>query len=267
MSDSSAPDYALQLSAPELERYRMMANAAREAETELWQLAGLGPGAVVADVGCGPGAMFPAVVAAVGENGRVVGVDGVESTVAQAQALVDANGWPNVSVQVGQADKSGLAPESFDAVMMRHVLAHNGQHEQAIVEHLATLVKPDGHVYLVDAYFPGFALRPTEPEIDELSAAYLRLHQGRGNDLNTGFRLDELIRKAGLELIAFRGWYNIVQPAGEVRPPAWAARDALVAAGLATAADIKRWEAAIERLNEQRPTVFAALFGAVGRRP
>jgi cyclopropane fatty-acyl-phospholipid synthase-like methyltransferase len=88
--------YTLQLSEAELVRYRMMALAAREAETDLWRLAGIAPGARVADVGCGPGAMFPAIVESVGAHGRVVGVDGVPATVAQAQGVVAANGWPNV---------------------------------------------------------------------------------------------------------------------------------------------------------------------------
>ena len=146
MADTGTDAYALQLSPAELERYRIMADAARTAESDLWRLAGIVPGATVADVGCGPGALFPAIVEAVGVDGQVVGVDGVPTTVAQAQALVEANGWPNVTVQIGRADDTGLEPGSVDTVMMRHVLAHNGPSEQAIVDHLATLVKPGGQV-------------------------------------------------------------------------------------------------------------------------
>src|SRR6059058_5456976 len=91
MTESAAPEYSLQLSDAELERYRIMADSARAAEAELWQRAGITPGATVADIGCGPGAMFPALVDAVGASGRVIGVDGVAGTVAQAQALVAAN--------------------------------------------------------------------------------------------------------------------------------------------------------------------------------
>ena len=53
--------YALELDPGEVERYRMMAEQARAAEADLWDLAGIGPGASVADVGCGPGAMLPAL--------------------------------------------------------------------------------------------------------------------------------------------------------------------------------------------------------------
>jgi ubiquinone/menaquinone biosynthesis C-methylase UbiE len=266
MSEPSAPEYALQLSDIELERYRMMAEAAREAETELWQLAGIVPGASVADVGCGPGAMFPAIVGAVGTGGRVIGVDGTAGTVAQAEALVAANGWTNVEVRVGQADATGLPPGSVDAVMMRHVLAHNGPTEQAIVDHLATLVRPGGHVYLVDIDGSAFHMRPDDAEVDELNEAYRQFHAQQGNDLLTGLRLDELLRTAGLEMVAYRGWFNIIKPQGQMRPPSWAARDAMVAAGVIAAGDLDRYEAALDRVLGQDATIFAPLFGAVARR-
>ena len=267
MSESTAPNYALQLSEVELSRYRLMAEAAKETESDLWQLAGIAPGATVADVGCGPGAMFPAIVSAVGESGRVFGVDGVEGTVAQAQALVDANGWSNVSVQVGKADDTGLEPGSVDTVMMRHVLAHNGPSEQAIVDHLATLVKPGGHVYLVDIDGSGFHTKPDDPDVSELNEAYRTFHAQQGNDLLTGLRLDDLLSAAGMEVVAFRGWFNIVKPQGQMRPPAWAARDAMIAAGVISPDDLARYEAAMDRVLEQDATIFAPLFGAVGRRP
>lgn len=267
MVDTGTDEYALQLSPAELERYRMMAEAARAAETDLWGRAGIVPGAAVADVGCGPGAMFPAIVESVGANGRVVGVDGVPTTVAQAQALVDANGWPNVTVQQGRADDTGLPPGSVDVVMMRHVLAHNGPSEQSIVNHLARLVKPGGHVYLVDIHGGAFYTRPEDPDVEELNERYRQFHAAQGNDLLTGVRLDDLLRGAGLDVVEYRGWFNIIQVQGPMRPPSWAARDAMVAAGVISADDIARYEAAFDRLLAKQPTIFAPLFGAVGRRP
>jgi SAM-dependent methyltransferase len=258
--------YALQLTEAELDRYRMMAELAREAEADLWPIAGITSGAAVADVGCGPGALFPALVASVGVAGRVAGVDGDSGAATQAQAMVTTSGWGNVTVQVGRADATGLEAASFDAVMMRHVLAHNGPTEQAIVDHLATLVKPGGCVYLVDIFGSAFAMRPDDPDVADLNDAYVRFHQTKGNDLRIGLRLDLLLERAGLEVIAYRGWYNIARPQGAVRPPSWAARDAMVAAGIATPDDVTRWDVALQRLTAQSPAIFAPLFGAVGRR-
>ncbi len=69
-----------------------MAEQARADEADLWELAGIGPGARVADVGCGPGAMLPALSAAVGPDGRVHAVDADPAAVAAASALVAAAG-------------------------------------------------------------------------------------------------------------------------------------------------------------------------------
>lgn len=267
MTERQTGGYALELTAAELERYRMMAELARSAETDLWQVAGLVAGAAVADVGCGPGALFPAFVDAVGEGGRVVGVDGDPAAVAQAQALVAGNGWTNVTVAQGGASASGLEAGAFDVVTVRHVLAHNGPDEQAIVDHVATLVRPGGCVYLVDIFAGAFGMRPDDPDLRDLNDAYGRFHAARGNDLRTGLRLDALLDRAGLDVIAYRGWFNIARPQGQVRPPPWAAREAMVAAGIATAEDIARWGAALDRVAGESPTVFAPLFGAVGRRP
>jgi 2-polyprenyl-3-methyl-5-hydroxy-6-metoxy-1,4-benzoquinol methylase len=131
----------------------------------VWALAGIGPAAQVADVGCGPGAMLPALAGAVGPDGRVAGVDADPGAVAAARALAAAAGLGNVTVLQGRADRTGLAAGSLDVVMVRHVLAHNGGAEDAIVAHLATLLRPGGCLYLSTPTGPpsGSCPRPTTP--------------------------------------------------------------------------------------------------------
>jgi hypothetical protein len=48
--------------------------------------------------------------------------------------------------------------------MLRHVLAHNGGSEDVIVAHLATLLRPGGCLYLVDA--DGTAVRTVPEDVD-----------------------------------------------------------------------------------------------------
>jgi ubiquinone/menaquinone biosynthesis C-methylase UbiE len=63
----------------------------------------LTPGDVVLDLGCGTGANFPHLRAAVGAEGRVVGVDFAPGPVAIARERASA--WPNVHVLRGDAAK------------------------------------------------------------------------------------------------------------------------------------------------------------------
>jgi hypothetical protein len=54
-----------------------------------------------------------------------------------------------------------------------------------------------------------------------------------------------------------------------MRPPSWAAREAMLAEGVASPEDVRRWEAAFDRMDvaEPRPTVFVPQFVAIGAAP
>lgn len=269
MTEVTAPDpYALALDEAEVARYRMMAAHARGAEADLWRRAGVLPGARVADVGCGPGAVLAVLAEEVGSTGQAIGVDADPGAVAAAQALTA--GTPGVSVRVGEAADTGLPPASFDVVMVRHVLAHNGPTEGAIVRHLATLLRPGGCLYLADVDGTSMRVEPDfEPDLQDMQQRYVAFHAARGNDLRTGLRLGALLRAAGLGVEDYQGRYTIMPAPVGMRPPSWAARAAMVAAGLATEADLAGWGAALERADAAptRPTVFMPLFLALGRRP
>ena len=262
-------EYALKLSAPELSRYQFMAESAARMERELWSVSGIQEGAVVADVGCGPGAVSVVLAGLVGAGGHVLAVDFDSETVETARAVIAQAGAKNVSVAVGEAHDTGIAPGSVDVVMIRHVLSHNQALEAAIVVHATTLVRPGGCVYLTEGYPKGSAVLPLDPDLEDLTARYVEWHHRQGNDLAAGLRLGQLLRSAGLDTVEHQGRYNIFTPTPGFRPPSWAARDALVAAGLATSEDVERWRLALDRLDgvAERLTVFVPLFFAFGRRP
>nr|MBA2768388.1 methyltransferase type 11 [Sporichthyaceae bacterium] len=160
---------------------------------------------------------------------------------------------------------------SVDVAMLRHVLAHNGGREQAIVDHLATLVRPGGSVYLVDVDATAMRMHPPDAagSVVELVDCYERLHAGLGNDLSVGLRLGELLDTAGLEQVDHQGHYQIVRAQPGLRPPPWAARDQMLAAGLISEDDISRWSAEFERFDrgEWDFTLFAPIFTASARKP
>jgi SAM-dependent methyltransferase len=261
-------DYALTLSDEELRRYHDMAARSHASEADLWDLAGVAAGARVADVGCGPGAVSAYLAELVGPTGHVSAVDGTEEAVAAARATVAAANLDNVTVTRADAAATGLEPGSFDVVMMRHVLAHNGPDEQRIVDHLATLVRPGGCVYLADGHFGGVAVWPALDDFDDMFARYLAFHASRGNDLRTGLRLDRLLAAAGLDVVAFTGRFEVIPMVEGVRGPPWAARETMVAEGFADAGDVARWSAMYDRIaaGPERYTLFVAPFCAVGRR-
>ena len=262
-------DYALAISEAEIRRYLMMAERARAAEAELWELAGVAPGATVADVGCGPAAVSVILAREVGPSGRVIGVERDAASLEAARTVVAESEVDNVELRAGTATDTGLDPGTVDVVMCRNVLAHNGPDEERIVAHLSELCRPGGVVYLVDVDGTGIRQLDIDPDLDDLSDRYVEFHRRRGNDLLTGLRLGRLLAAAGLDVLRHEGRYNIVAAPPGMRPPPWAARDAMRRDGIVTDDDIARWEAALARTDaaEVRPTVFAPQFVALGRKP
>ena len=262
-------DYTLAVSEAEIARYRLMAQTALAEEGRQLALAGITAGAVVADVGCGPAAMSVELARLVGPSGRIIGVEREDEALAAARQVVAASRATNVELRQGTATATGVEPGSVDVAIMRHVLAHNGGDEQAIVDHLASLVRPGGAVYLVDVDLTGMRMLDGDPDLDDLVGRYAEFHTARGNDAMVGLRLGQLLANAGLTVEDFTGSYTIIAMPPGIRPPLWAARDAMLAQGSATAEEIARWGAAFDRLDtaEVRPTVFAPLFVGIGRKP
>ena len=262
-------EYALALSDAEIRRYTMMAERARTTEAEMWEQAGIGPGAVIGDIGCGPAAVSICMARLAAPSGRVMAVEADEAALAAGHRLVNEAGVDNVELRRGSATATGLPPGSLDVAVMRHVLAHNGPDEQRIVDHLAELVRPGGSVYLVDGDGTAVRMLDVDPDLADLSGKYLEFHKRRGNDLEVGLRLGKLLSRAGLRVAAHEGRYSIISAPPGLRPPPWAAREAMVAEGAATAQDVARWEGALERMDraETRPTVFAPVFFAIGVKP
>lgn len=258
--------YSLKLSEQELLRYRAMAAIAADHEAAEWSAAGIAPGARIADVGCGPGAVLRLLAERAGANGQAVGIDADLEAVAMARQ--QTTGLPQARVQVGRADATGLESGAYDVIMCRHVLAHNGGGEAAIVAHLASLAAVGGCVYLADVDFTLSRHTVKDADLEDLEERYREFHRDRGNDLSVGLRLGDLLTEAGLtvERYACRGPVLRIPPG--IRSAAWAARAEMAAAGFATDTDIKRWEEAFARLDsaEPRPWLFAGLFVAIGRR-
>lgn len=210
-------EYALKLSDVELSRYEWMAARALEYERDSWTAAGVIEGAVVADIGCGPGAVSIALARQVGPTGRVLAFDRTPEVVDTARAVTERAGVANVAVEMADADATGVEPGTVDVAMIRHVLAHNGGREEAIVAHAATLVRPGGCVYLIDVDGSGVRSRPSDPDLDDMNDRYWQWHAQQGNDASVGLRLPELLDGAGLDAFEFNGRYDI-HPAPTRRP-------------------------------------------------
>ena len=261
--------YSLQLDEAERARYRMMAAHAVQAEGELWARAGVVPGAAVADVGCGPGATLVELARAVGPEGRAVGVEPAAEARQAARQELDGAGLAAVGVVEGTAGATGLEPGAFDCVMVRHVLAHNQPAEvAAALAHLAGLLRPGGHLYVVDTDLDAFRSSPADPAMEAMAERYSAFHRSLGNDPRIGPQLPALLAGAGLAVVVKRGEW-LALPGVLVRDggPLRSAQAAMVAAGVASEAELAGWDSARHRFADvPGATIWAPMFLAVGQR-
>jgi SAM-dependent methyltransferase len=264
------PRYALQFSEIERQRFRAMAGRARSEEAEHWAAAGVVRGARVADIGCGPGAVLVELARIAGEDGEVVGVEPNPEARAAAEDEIATAGIRSARVVDGTGAQTGLPEGSFDAVMVRHVLYHVGPAALAVVRHCAALLRPGGHLYVVDTDMEAARVDPAadHPDAVDLIARHIEFQRGRGCAVGIGPTLGSLLSQANLALVQRTATYNIAS--GERLAgggPFGAGIPTMVAAGAATPGDEQRWREALRNLaSAPQAAVFMTVFVAVGRR-
>lgn len=107
---------------------------------------GLKPGDAVLDIGCGTGALIPALVEAVGPQGRVVAMDFSPRMVAIARKRVK---WPNVEVRQADACDTDHGAGQFDAAVAFGAFSAMPD-VGAAVANAADALKPGGRLFVFD---------------------------------------------------------------------------------------------------------------------
>ena len=113
---------------------------------------GLRRGHTVIDVACGTGQNFPLLEAAVGPEGRIVGVDLTDAMLARAEERVETNGWRNVSLV--QSDAASFEfPDEADAILSTYALTQVPESADVIANGAAALSE-GGRMAVLDLKVP-----------------------------------------------------------------------------------------------------------------
>jgi len=109
----------------------------------------LRPGDTVVDLGVGTGYFVPRLAAAVGAEGRVIGLDVEPNMVAYVKARAQQAGLTRFDARVIAADDPQLAEASADVILVVDTWHHLGG-RAAYAEKLARALRPGGRVVVVD---------------------------------------------------------------------------------------------------------------------
>ncbi len=174
-------------------------------------LAAIGAGTTVADIGAGEGYYTIRLSERVGAKGRVLAQDIDAEAVRKLGARVERERLDNVSIKPGAADDPRLPANSFDRVFLVHMY-HEVSEPYAFLWRLRPALKPGGQVIVVEVD------RPTDQHGFPPTLLFCEFQA-------VGFRLVEFVRKPEL-----KGYYAQFEASG-LRPAPGAIKPCSAAKG------------------------------------
>jgi ubiquinone/menaquinone biosynthesis C-methylase UbiE len=192
----SQENYLLGNQPSELERLQLQSRVWEPAGRELLSKLDGGPGGRVLDVGCGALGWLRILNEWVGRSGQIVGTDIDERLLDAARSVLRAEGISNLELLVDDLFDTRLAPQSFDLVHARYLIAPLGRGREQVASH-RRLVKPAGSLVLEEWDLASWHFNPTAPAAEQLIRLLSEIFAGWGGE--AGRVLPELLREIGIE--------------------------------------------------------------------
>ena len=158
--------------------------------------AGIAPGMICLDVGCGAGHVTRSLARRVGPGGRVVGIERDPVKVAAARAETESAGLANVEYREGDVTVWS-EPDAYDVVYGRFIISHLRDRQKFIVR-LREALRQGGTLILEDIDFTGAFCYPPNGAFARYCELYVQVIDRRGGDANLGPRLYQLCLGAEL---------------------------------------------------------------------
>jgi SAM-dependent methyltransferase len=204
MSGGSSDDYILGTDPVELERLRFQHSVWAEELRDGCRRAGIGAGATVLDLGCGPGFTSLELAEVVGPTGRVLAFDRSERFLEFLRAEAKRRGLAHVGTALGSIETLSLPGGPVDAAYARWLLCWLPRPEEALAR-VAAALRPGGR-FLVQDYVAWGTMRllPRSAEFDRGVAACLAHWRAAGIEVDVMERVPALAAAAGFRVDALR---------------------------------------------------------------
>jgi ubiquinone/menaquinone biosynthesis C-methylase UbiE len=174
---------------------------------------GLGPGARVVDVGCGPLGGLQVLREVVGPSGTVVGLDANPEVLGVARGILRRRGLDGVTLvarDINELSGRDLSPPGpFDAAYCRLLLVNQAE-PATTLRRMASLVRPGGHVIahelLDDVVYPVFD--PPVPAFSRLRELWRALQDRTARRADAARHFHTFAEQAGLEHVSQQGFFS-----------------------------------------------------------
>lgn len=130
----------------------------------------LRPGDTVVEIGCGTGLNFPALEQAIGDEGRIIGVDISEAMLDRARRRVRDAGWSNVELVCSSAADYEF-PQDVGGIFAAGVLTYEPAYDR-VIERGARALAPGRRWVVFDYKMPKSWLRHLAPAFVCLGRAF-----------------------------------------------------------------------------------------------
>ena len=195
--------YPIQTTADEFTRLQMQADLFRgDARSMLTQI-GDGAGWHVLDLCCGIGGITDVLSEWVGEGGSVVGVDLDVAKLQRARAWAKEKQLSNVEFMEANAFDTGLPPRSFDLVHTRFAISVI-QSGLGILDHMLTLVRPNGVVFVEEANTHTMQCAPSTEDWEQALALMKKTFRVVGANTEIGPSLRSAFLDRGMDKLVVK---------------------------------------------------------------
>jgi SAM-dependent methyltransferase len=263
------PAYTIRGGRTDADRLARQARVMAAATAAFLSRVGVEEGWRCLDVGCGDGQVTLELARTVGPAGRAEGIDIDEDALAIARAAARQAGLAAEFVRADATEPPDR--DRFDLVYTRLVLSHLPDAVEAL-RAMRDAVRPGGWVAVEDLFTGTLRSEPAAPALDRLQEVYSATVRGHGGDPTIGPRLPALLVAVGLDDVREA---TVENPMTTVEDKLFLAelvdnmRDAMVASGAATVAELDQLRADVERAARDPERVFhqARIHQVWGRRP
>ncbi len=202
----------------EIDRLGFQHDVWRTESLRLLDLAGIGVGQKVADLGCGPGFLSREVADLVGKNGEIHALDSSERFIGYLEKYVRPNGFEQLFPQQADITQSiPIAPNTLDAIVMRWVLMFVDKPDQ-VIQHAYTALKPGGTFAVMEYFnFCEIKLWPSSAIFEEVYKAVHQLLGSFGGDADLGGKVAGKMKQAGFQVQEVVPIYKV----GKTNSPLW----------------------------------------------